>query len=298
MSQHNGPRVLVVDDDQSITDLLSDLLEGEGYKVVVYNSSKDVLYMARQFLPDVVLLDIMMPEIDGYDVCQFFKSDPQLERTRIIIITARDSADSRMKCYRAGADYFLPKPFDLEELRVLVGNSLRSKRTWEQLLSEAQKQSMLDPVAQCYSWTYMEKRVYDEIRRVDRHERPLSLILIDLDRLDSINVRHGYEFANKVLRAVAEAVQKGIRDSDILGRYRQDAFLAILPETPVDGVKAAVARIKKLLDALSFPEKKRFTVDSTIVHNTMLTGGKPEVVLANLEERLRRAQQRKPGKKG
>lgn len=297
MSQQNGPRVLVVDDDQSITDLLADLLETEGYKVVVFNSSKDVLYLARQFLPDVLLLDIMMPEIDGYDVCRFFKSDPLLQRTRIIVLTARDSLDARLTCYRAGADHFLPKPFDLEELRLVVSGSIRVKQTWEQLLADAQKQSMMDPVAECYSWMYMEKRVHDEIRRVDRHEHPLSLILIDLDRLESVNTRHGFDFGNRVLGSVAEAVRKGIRDSDILGRYQQDAFLVILPETPADGAKAAVARITRLLEALTFPEKKRFTMDSTIVHNTVLNGGKPEVVLANLEERLRKAQQRKLGKK-
>ncbi|HSP07753.1 MAG TPA: response regulator [Acidobacteriota bacterium] len=297
MSQQNGPRILVVDDDQSITDLLSDLLETEGYKVVVFNSSKDVLYLARQFLPDVLLLDIMMPEVDGYDVCRFFRADPQLQRTSIVVVTARDSADSRSKSYRAGADYFLPKPFDLEELRLVVANCIRTKRSWEQMLQDARQQGMLDPVAQCYSWMYMEKRVYDEIRRVDRHEHPLSLMLIDLDRLDSINARHGFEFGNRVLRTVVDCVLKGIRESDILGRYQQDAFLVILPETPADGAKSVVARIKELLELVTFPDKKKFTIDATIIHNTVTHGGKPEVVLANLEDRLRKAQQRKLGKK-
>lgn len=293
MNHQNLPRVLVLDDDQSLTELLSDLMQAEGYKVVVYNSSKDVLYMARQFLPDVLLLDIMMPEIDGYDVCRFFKSDPELQRTRIVVLTARDGLEARLKCYRAGADHFLSKPFDLDELRLVIGRNIESKRYWETLINEARESSMLDPVARCYSWQYIEKRVHDEIKRVDRHEHPLSLILIDLDRLSNVNTRYGFEFGNLVVKSVVEAVQKCIRESDIVGRYHQDAFLVILPETSTDGAKAAVTRITERLDAIVFPERKRFTVEATIVQNTVSNGKKPEVVLANLEERLRRAQKKK-----
>ena len=87
-------------------------------------------------------------------------------------------------------------------------------------------------MARCYSWQYIAKRVHDEIKRVDRHEHPLSLILIDLDRLSNVNTRYGFEFGNLVVKTVVEAVRQCIRESDIVGRYHQDAFLVILPETP------------------------------------------------------------------
>lgn len=293
MSQSIRPRVLVLDDDQSLTELLSDLLETEGYKTVVFNSSKDVLYMARQFLPDVLLLDIMMPEIDGYDVCRYFKSDPELQRTRIVVLTARDSLASRLDCYRAGADQFLSKPFDLEELRLVIAANVRAKKNWEGTILDARKKSMVDSIAQCYSWRYMQSRVHDEIKRVDRHEHPLSLILLELDRFPQVNARYGFDFGNKVIKSVVEAVRAAIRESDIVGRYQHDAFLVILPETPLQGAKAAVTRIQEQLEKLSFPERKRFSVQATIIQNTVTNGKKPEVVLANLEERLRRAQHKK-----
>jgi CheY-like chemotaxis protein len=92
------PKILILDDDAIVTELLTDIFESEGYTVAAFNSPKDVLYLARQFLPDVMILDIMMPEIDGYDVCEFFKRDPELRFTRIVILTARDDKESRMRC--------------------------------------------------------------------------------------------------------------------------------------------------------------------------------------------------------
>lgn len=293
MTQPNRPRVLVLDDDQSLTELLSDLLETEGYKTIVCNSSKDVLYMARQFLPDVLVLDIMMPEIDGYDVCRFFKSDPELQRTRIVILTARDGLASRLDAYRAGADQFLAKPFDLEELRLVIAANVQAKKNWEGTIHEARKKSMVDSVAHCYSWRYMQSRVRDEIKRVDRHEHPLSLILLALDRFPQVNARYGFEFGNQLIKSVVESVRAAVRESDILGRYQNDSFLIILPETPVQGAKAAVGRIQEQLQKIAFPDRKRFTLQTTIVQNTVTNGKKPEVVLANLEERLRRAQHKK-----
>lgn len=101
MQAISEPKILILDDDSIITDLLTDIFENEGYRVAAFNSPKDVLYLARQFLPDVMILDIMMPEIDGYDVCEFFKRDPELRFTRIVILTARNDKESRIRCYRS-----------------------------------------------------------------------------------------------------------------------------------------------------------------------------------------------------
>ena len=287
-------RVLVVDDDTSITDLLSDLLEVEGYKVMVFNSSKDVLYMARQFLPDLVILDIMMPEIDGYDVCRYFKSDPQLQLSRIVILTARETSNTRQDCYKAGADCFLAKPFEIDELRAVVQVHLRSKHMQDQLLKEARDLSMLDPVTRCYSWKYLERRLCDELNRSERHQRPLSFVLLDLDRFELVNARHGFEFGNKVLLSLADGIRQEVRESDVFGRY-QDSFLLLLPETEAEGAKVAADRLEGVVSRLEFPDRK-FSINATIVQNTV-TGGKPEIILANLEERLRKAQSRRLGKK-
>jgi DNA-binding response OmpR family regulator len=171
MQQISEPKILILDDDAAITTLLTDVLESEGYRVGAFNSPKDVLYLARQFLPDVMLLDIMMPEIDGYDVCEFFKRDPELRFTRIIILTARDDKESRIRSYRSGADAVIPKPFELDELRELLRTTIASKRAYEQLLGDYRSQSIMDSASDCYNWKYMESRIAEVFKSVERITR-------------------------------------------------------------------------------------------------------------------------------
>ena len=208
--QQRKPKVLILDDDPSLTDLLSVILKEEGYEVMASNSPKDVLFLARQFLPDVLLLDIMMPELDGFDVCEFFKRDAQLKFTRIIILTARDDRESRVRCYKAGADLFLPKPFEVDELRQIVSNYAESKLARERTMQELQNFTLMDRVTNAYNRHYMEKRISEELKRMQRFKRPMGLVLVHLDNFKSINVHYGYSFGNEVLKDVAEAVRRGI----------------------------------------------------------------------------------------
>jgi two-component system cell cycle response regulator len=291
------PRVLIVDDDENITGLISDVLEDEGYKVAVFNSSKDVLYFAHQFQPDLLLLDIMMPEVDGCDVCRFFRNDPDLRYARILVLTARDDRDFRAKCYGAGADVFLSKPFELDELRQAVRSNINAKRAHDRVVQELREQSILDLSANCYTRKYLEKRIAEELKRLDRHPRPLSLILFDIDQFRTVNERFGYDFGNQVLKSISEAVRGQIRESDVLGRHNEDSFLLLLPETDAKGARRVSARIKQSIASLTFLTKKRLAIRSTSVILTLEAKARVEDVLRRLEEQLAKAQSLKFGKK-
>lgn len=292
MQQISESKILILDDDTVVTDLLTDILEDEGYSVGAFNSPKDVLYLARQFLPDVMILDIMMPEIDGYDVCEFFKRDPELRFTRIVVLTARDDKESRIRCYRSGADIVLSKPFEIDELREIIRCNLASKQAYEQLIGDYRSQSIRDPTSDCYNWKYMECRISEELKRVERIARPFSLLRVDLDQFKNIHFRYGALFSNEVLRSIAEAVRQEIRESDLLGRFQNDSFIVLLPETPEIGARSAAERIQYIISTLVFVKKKKFSIRGIAVSCTVEKFSPLNEVIARLDEEMRKAQAR------
>jgi diguanylate cyclase (GGDEF)-like protein len=292
MQAISEPKILILDDDSIITDLLTDIFENEGYTVAAFNSPKDVLYLARQFLPDVMILDIMMPEIDGYDVCEFFKRDPELRFTRIVILTARNDKESRIRCYRSGADIVVVKPFEIEELREIVRCNLASKQAYEQLLGDYRNQSIRDPACDCYNWKYMESRISEELKRVERISRPFSLLRVDLEEFKNIHMKYGALFSNEVLKSIAEAVRQEIRESDLLGRFHSDSFIVLLPETPEAGAKSAAQRIRDIISTLVFVKKKKFSLRGIAVSCTIDKFAPLNEVISCLDEEMRKAQAR------
>ena len=112
--------ILVVDDEPEITDIVETFLTEAGYTVTVENASRRAIAKARDFKPDVIILDIMMPEMDGYQVCQDMKQDPNLSGTPIIFLTGKDRSDDMGRSFKAGGDMFIKKPFSCERLLEIV----------------------------------------------------------------------------------------------------------------------------------------------------------------------------------
>jgi DNA-binding response OmpR family regulator len=113
-------KVLVVDDEPEITDIVETFLTEAGYTVTVENAARRAIAKAREFKPDVVILDIMMPEMDGYQVCQDIKHDPALAGTPIIFLTGKDRSDDMGRSFKSGGDMFIKKPFSCERLLEIV----------------------------------------------------------------------------------------------------------------------------------------------------------------------------------
>ena len=122
----NTARVLVVDDEPEITEIVETFLSESGYKVEVVNSSDNAVETARTFKPDVILLDIMMPGTDGYGVCQQLKSEPEFANIPIIFLTGKDRSDDMGRSFRSGGDMFIKKPFSCDRLLEIVNIVLMS----------------------------------------------------------------------------------------------------------------------------------------------------------------------------
>lgn len=121
-------RVLVVDDEPEITEIVETFLAESGYQVVVENSPAEAVGRAREFKPDVILLDIMMPGVDGYSVCEEIKADPEFANTPVIFLTGKDRTDDMGRSFRSGGDMFIKKPFSCERLLEIVNIVLLSTR--------------------------------------------------------------------------------------------------------------------------------------------------------------------------
>ncbi|MFH1373410.1 MAG: response regulator [bacterium] len=121
-----GSRVLVIDDEPEITEIIQTFLSETGYQVLVENNPETALQKVRNFKPDVILLDIMMPGIDGYDICQQIKADPDFTATPIIFLTGKDRGDDMGRSFKAGGDMFIKKPFSCERLLEIVNIVLMS----------------------------------------------------------------------------------------------------------------------------------------------------------------------------
>ncbi|MFZ5980444.1 MAG: response regulator [Candidatus Zixiibacteriota bacterium] len=113
-------KILVIDDEPEITDIVETFLTESGYTVEVENSARNALEKARQFVPDVILLDIMMPDVDGYNVCQEIKNDPKLAAVPVIFLTGKDRNDDMGRSFKVGGDMFIKKPFSCERLLEIV----------------------------------------------------------------------------------------------------------------------------------------------------------------------------------
>ena len=113
-------KVLVVDDEPEITDIVQTFLTESGYSVDVLNKARDAVTRAKEFKPDVILLDIMMPGADGYTVCQWIKAEPELSSVPVIFLTGKDRNDDQGRSFKAGGDMFIKKPFSCERLLEIV----------------------------------------------------------------------------------------------------------------------------------------------------------------------------------
>jgi DNA-binding response OmpR family regulator len=122
----SAAKVLVIDDESEITDIVDAFLTEAGYQVMVENAPQNAVEIAKNFNPNVILLDIMMPNIDGYDICEALKKDPNLVSTPVIFLTGKDRSDDMGRSFKAGGDMFIKKPFSCERLLEIVNIVLMS----------------------------------------------------------------------------------------------------------------------------------------------------------------------------
>ena len=252
-----GPvEVLVVEDNEDIRYIMVTMLGAMGYKIYTAANGKEGLDLLHQHSAiGIVLLDIMMPEMDGFAFCQMVQVDTALKDLHIIIVSARHTPEDKIKGLDLGAADYLTKPFNPAELRarVAVGERVvRQQRLLKAQRSLLEKMVREDPLTGLASRRFFEERMSEEWARASRYRRPLSLVTGDLDHFKQINDRYGHPLGDRVLASVGELLRCNLRQTDIAGRYGGEEFALLLPETDQEGAHLIAERLRCKVKEITF----------------------------------------------
>ena len=258
------PKILVVDDSRTQLDWLVQVLQREGFDVRAAATGKEAVFKVRSDPPDLVLLDMILPDMDGLEVLRLVKARPDDQFIPVIILSVKSDLDSKVTGLRIGADDFLAKPFAEAEILARCAAMLRIKHLQDQLRitqKKLEEQSITDGLTGLKNRRLFDERLEEEFQRAHRYNDPVSLIMIDLDHFKQVNDRHGHPMGDQVLREAAGCIRASVRDPDICARYGGEEFAVILPKTHVAGAMAVAERIWRELG-------KR------IYHQTITEGGR------------------------
>jgi diguanylate cyclase (GGDEF)-like protein len=227
--------ILVVDDDPDIARFVEVNLRSAGYDVSVASDGEQALDRAGTLRPDLVLLDVMMPRIDGFEVAHRLRRNPQTANTSIIMLTAKALATDKVLGLTAGADDYIIKPFDPIELLARVKGTLR----------RAKEMRNLSPLTGLPG----NIRIQEEIERMVREELPFAVLYADLDNFKAYNDQKGFVRGDRLIQATARVIQDAVMEfspDGFVGHVGGDDFVAVV--TP-DVAEDAAQRIVEMFDA-------------------------------------------------
>jgi len=256
-------RILVVDDEELVCRLLENVLTTAGHEVQICLSGQEAIATLKESTFQVVITDLRMPGVDGLAVLRKAKALDSL--CQVIVITAYGSTESAVEAMKLGAYDYLNKPFNIDEIRILVDKALE-KRT---LLRAAEERdfyrdlSRMNGLTEVYNYRAFYELLGAEIARSKRHDRPLSVLMIDLDGLKGYNDALGHPAGDALIKQAAWLLKKSVRNCDIVARYGGDEFAIILVETSKAPALDTAERVRRLI------EETRFEHDYILPHNTL-----------------------------
>ena len=237
MSAH----ILVVDDDEPNLEVLVEMLALEHYVVSTATHGFEALAKIAAEKPHLVLLDVMMPELDGFEVCQRIKADPTMGDIPVIMVTALTDVDDLVRGFEAGADDFVTKPFNFDALMARVGSQLRRKRNYDHIRAQA----MVDPLTGAFNRWYFGAHAPRLAARCHAARNPVAVLMLDVDDLKSINDTHGHTAGDRVLKQVVGRVTSALRPSDLVARMGGDEFAVVMPEKDLDEAQQIADRLRR-----------------------------------------------------
>jgi two-component system, cell cycle response regulator len=270
-SPDNVPLILVVDDNPDNLEIISTRLRFRGYEVAVAERGEEAIAKVYEADPDLILLDIMMPDMDGYEVARRIRSRKDLAYIPIIVVTARDSTEDKVTGLDAGADDYLTKPINFPELEARVRSMLRIKRLQDQLEEknrELEQLSIRDGLTGLYNHRHLHELLAEEYERSRRTGEPMSVVMLDLDRFKEVNDTHGHQAGDRVLEELSAILRESAREIDKLGRYGGEEFMAILPDSDPQAAVTFAERVREMVRRQRFEisehEPLRMTISAGV----------------------------------
>jgi diguanylate cyclase (GGDEF)-like protein len=238
------PRILVVDDEPDAREALALLLSPD-HEVLLAADGEAAVERARTEHPDVVLMDLFMPRLDGFQALERLRADPATAEIPVILVSARGDDVVKVRSLDAGAVDFLQKPFSERELRARVERTLRLLRSQLQLRELAQT----DPLTGLANLRAFRARLEEEVKRARRYRTPLACVMADMDNLKPVNDELGHAAGDRAIAAVAAVVREELRETDFGARYGGDEFVILLPHTTAEEGRVFAERVCARLKA-------------------------------------------------
>jgi diguanylate cyclase (GGDEF)-like protein len=268
MEDMKGLRILVVDDDESLVAIISEVLEDDGYEVTTASSGEDAIELFRNKRFPLVITDIRMPGMTGIELLQEVKKIHK--DTEVIIITSHASVETTISALRMGAYDYLLKPFEeielisavakraIDKIRLttersdLMDNLMRNREELEHLNSVFHKLSVRDGLTGLYNHRYFYETASLELVRCQRDKCLFSLVFIDVDNFKEYNDSHGHPAGDEVLKKMGEFMTERLRRTDIAARYGGEEFVILLPETSKSNAAVYAEALRKQIEENPF----------------------------------------------
>ncbi|MBF0399771.1 MAG: diguanylate cyclase [Magnetococcales bacterium] len=283
--------ILIVDDERFNITVLKDLLDPEYDTMVAKNGRQALERIASAELPDLILLDIMMPEMDGYAVCEHLKKDPRTADIPVIFITALNQVGDESKGLQLGAIDYITKPISPDLVLLRVRNHMQFKKMSDRFRDMA----TLDGLTGIPNRRRFDQFLTQEWHRSLRAKSPLSLILMDIDFFKPYNDNYGHSAGDDCLRTVAQALATCLtRATDLVARYGGEEFVCVLPETDSAGAVQFGEKIRHAISRLQIPHAysktgPHVTISLGVTTSIPSQAAKPEELICVADQNLYRA---------
>ncbi len=288
--------ILLVEDSETQAKTTRLFLEKSGYEVLWAENGMAAFKLAKTRHIDLVLLDRVLPDMDGNEVCRWLKLDQDTKVVPILMLTIKDSASDKVTGLESGADDYLPKPYNEIELNARIYAALRTKtlqdelrtknRQLEDMLTRVEVLAITDPLTGLFNRRRFETILELEYKKTARYQTPLSCLMIDIDHFKSINDTFGHHKGDTVLKEVALIIQRSIREVDTAARWGGEEFAVLIPTINRESAVQPAKRVLKAVSEYAFPDitDRKITVSIGIadVPNPKVDSGSKLVQMADL----------------
>ena len=269
MSEENiKQKILVVDDSTENIELLFSMLENN-YQVLFATSGPKAILLAEQALPDIILLDIVMPEMDGYEVISALKKNNNTKAIPVIFLTAKTATSDLIKGFKMGSVDYIAKPFVEEEIKVRINTHLQNRLLIKQLETankKLEKISLLDPLTGIGNRRYFDQFLTQMMAVAYRENKAISLLMIDVDYFKFFNDMYGHLAGDKCLQQIASSLANmSHRGGDLAARYGGEEFVLVLSDTGHDSANNIANDFRLAIEDLKIPHSNSVVSDYVTV---------------------------------
>ncbi|MGH1471353.1 MAG: diguanylate cyclase [Cellvibrionaceae bacterium] len=251
------PKILIVDDDSDSMNLLSYELEDDGHEVAALKNGQECLNQVKELNPDIILLDLNMPILNGMETLRELKSKLATRSIPVIMLTCEDDKSSIVEAMDIGAHDYVNKPMNYPILSARMRSALRLRESQRQLSIANQNLAKIaykDPLTDTFNRRYFSSRAISEFNKARRYDRHFSVIMLDVDNFKKLNDEFGHAMGDTALTELAQMCKTHIRTEDFMGRMGGEEFCICCPETHIEGAKNLAERMRLSI------------LDHTVVH--------------------------------